>query len=128
MPPQVPRARAGLLKHAYLAACLQLGEIPTTRHADEIRSELLSLRAGSRRKKLPETPHADNLMIFRSFEEQEAPPLALVGWRYATSLAAEGTKEPVRWAAGLLLAGAFVVSWPFRDIGPSDMRKQAVSK
>lgn len=54
-----PRAvRAALLKHAYIAACMAIREVPMDGYAAEIRAELLAARDTPRRQPLPDAPHA----------------------------------------------------------------------
>jgi hypothetical protein len=51
-----PRAwRVAALKHAYLAACLSLGDVPNTEHAAYVRGVLVATRDGERGSPPPET-------------------------------------------------------------------------
>ena len=96
--------RTALLKSAYLAACLVLGEIPVAEQAAAMRAELIAaaddpgvLAAGA-------GPHAKGLIVLRLFTD---PPYPL----YAATVEREGT---IIYGFGLGRFG--FVSWPLPDV------------
>lgn len=101
--PDAARYEVALLKHAYLAACLHLRELPTGTVADAVRAELVAVRDSPDRIKLPPSPIAGGL-------------------RYARSYVAAGSDlflASARWSDGtgqlaVLLAG-ILVRWPIED-------------
>jgi len=108
--PREDRWRIAALKHAYLAACINLGHIPDSQSANEARHDLLVARDFARHTRLPHSAIASSLVVGRAFERYEGiPPLALV--------AAQVGDDP---SIQLLisLAGKIVVSWPFADLPP----------
>lgn len=101
----------GALKQAYLAACLQLKEIPQSASAEAIRSDLIAARNATRRS-VPRSAIADALMLARSYGSEVVPPLAFGKAR--TSL------PGVEWVIAMAgKAGPMYVSWPFPDAPPA---------
>jgi hypothetical protein len=102
------RVRVSALKNAYLAACVQLREIPRTASADRIRSELLAVRECRRRREaLPPTPIANEIMTARV--EPDFPTPGLYVCRF---------DGPYGERTGVLLGGHLLVEWPFSDLQP----------
>ena len=103
--------RIAALKHAYLAGCLQLGEIPETASADRIRRDLILARDTPREAALPVSVEAVGLRLGRTFEAPQGPSVALH---------ADSDSDPDGEAPRFLisLAGTVLVSWPFDDVGP----------
>jgi hypothetical protein len=101
----------GALKQAYLAACLQLKEIPQSASAEAIRSDLIAARNATRRS-VPRSAIADALMLARSYGSEVVPPLAFGKAR---------TSFPgVEWVIAMAgKAGPMYVSWPFPDAPPA---------
>lgn len=91
------------LKHAYLAACLTLGEVPSTDHAAAIRGLLITARDGARGELPPKTGLTTGLRIARTGVPATGPTVQLVAL-----VDADGS--PLDY--GLLLAGTMFVSWP----------------
>jgi hypothetical protein len=106
-PPDYRRVRLAALKSAYLAACLNLGQIPTTPSAVGIRAELLAIRDAPKGHAVPPTPMAGALSLWRGYDGPQGPPLAVA------SVGSEGTRLAAVW-----LAGTVVVSWPLPDVSP----------
>lgn len=106
-PPVPEEVRIGLLKCAYLAACLHLGGVPKVRSANEIREELLAVVTAARRADVVAGPRAAALLVFRTGAPPSGPPLALMH-----------TEEQ---GVGHLisLAGTVLVSWPFVELDPA---------
>lgn len=104
------RPRISGLKNAYLAACVQLREIPQTESAQRIRDELLSVRdLPSRRVELPGCPIAFDVLMARPANDMPAPGLhlcRLVG--------------PSGEVTAILFSGRLLVEWPFQDVPPRD--------
>lgn len=96
--------RVAALKHAYLAACLALGEIPNTIHAAALRGVLVASRDLKRGELPPESNLAKTIRIAQSNQPVlQAPTVTLVALVSADD-------EIVDY--GLLFAGTFFVSWP----------------
>lgn len=95
--------RVAALKHAYLAACLALGDIPDTEHAAYIRGVLVATRDGKRGDLPPETGLSTGLRLSRSHQPAQGPTILLVAL-----VDAHGT--PVDY--GFSFAGTLFVSWP----------------
>lgn len=102
-PPDFARAVVGLLKHAYLAACLHLQEIPDTEDARAIRADLLTARNTSRREPLDQIE--ERLVFYRGGVGRQGPPLALV-----RMTPPDGGDPRIL----ISLAGVLFVSWPFK--------------
>lgn len=101
--PDPARYEVALLKHAYLAACLHLREVPTGPAADAVRAELVRVRDAPDRYKLPPSPIAGRLRYGRSYEPTGS------GLLLAWATWSDGTGE-----LALLLAG-ILVTWPIED-------------
>jgi hypothetical protein len=97
------------LKQAYLAACLQLRAIPETGSAEAIRRDLIAARDAPNRGSVSASAIADAMTVARSFERPDVPPMTMCTFK----------GESIPEAPGILLAGAFLVSWPFPDVPPS---------
>jgi hypothetical protein len=110
-PPDPAGYHIGALKQAYLAACLQLKEIPRNASAEAIRRDLIAARDAPSYS-VPRSAIADELTLARSFEVAVVPPLALGKRRGAPAGA-----EWVIMMAGS--AGRMFVSWPFSDTPPA---------
>ena len=107
-PPNPRRYRLAALKHAYLAACCQLGAIPTSASAAEVRADLVAARDASGVGNVPESQRASSLRIMRSAAGPQGPALAL----------ARLTAEDARDAVWISLAGSLLVDWPLPDVSP----------
>lgn len=114
-PPDPRRAGLALLKHAYLAACLQLKSVPDTPEVHAIRADLLAARDTPRKAQPPESTAANQLKVYRSDVGKQGPPLALVAMHDPN-----GEVEPETLIS---LAGVLFVSWPFRDLNPVTWRR-----
>lgn len=90
------------LKHAYLAACLALREVPMEGKAVEIRAELIAARDAPRRAPLPASPHAKALVLRSTGMAPINWPIAIVDWK-----APDGSV-----LTELLLGGTISVGWP----------------
>ena len=95
--------RVAALKHAYLAACLALGEIPNTQHAAYVRGVLVATRDGKRGELPPETNLAKGLRLAQSNQPAQGPTVLLAAL-------VDALGEPVDY--GLSFAGTLFVSWP----------------
>lgn len=101
--PDPARYEVALLKHAYLAACLHLREVPTGPAADAVRAELVTISESPDRFKLPPSPIAGGLRYARSYEQVGSElSLAWATW-------SDGTGQLALVLSGLL------VSWPIDD-------------
>lgn len=105
--PHPAQYRTGLLKNAYLAACLSLGGVPLVESADEIRAELLAARDARSRANVTLGDRARNLRCYRTGSVASGPHLALVR---------AGRDDETVYL--LSLAGTVLVSWPFPEIPP----------
>ncbi|WP_147384765.1 hypothetical protein [Nocardioides cavernaquae] len=76
--PDPRRWRLALLKHVYLAACLQLRSVPDTADARAIRADLIAARDNPIKARPPASVAADRLTVYRSEVGRQGPPLALV--------------------------------------------------
>lgn len=97
----------GLLKSAYLAACLSIRGVPIVPSAEEIRAELLAARDTRKRADVQLGPHAASLGFHRTGTPAVGPPLALV----RTEIDNQATYL-------ISLAGTLLVTWPFPEIDP----------
>ncbi len=95
--------RVAALKHAYLAACLALGEVPDTDHAAAVRGVLVATRDRERGQLPPETGLSKGLRLARSHQPAQGPTVLLVAL-----VDAEG--RPTDY--GVSFAGTLFVSWP----------------
>jgi hypothetical protein len=104
---QPPRERlwaTALLKHAYLAACVYLRDIPNTPHAAFARQELLAARSAGKRHQLGELS-----AILKAYRLYDPPPAPLF-------LAGVPVEDGHQLALGLGTFGAVV--WPLPDARP----------
>ena len=99
--PEKSRAKVAALKHAYLAACLALGQIPEGPHADKIRDLLVATRDLDRDAELPSSQIVEDTAIWRTHTAPSGPSLAL--------MAPEGDGAAELWIS---LAGVVGVRWP----------------
>ncbi|MGE0843223.1 HNH endonuclease [Pseudonocardia sp.] len=104
------RWRIAALKHAYLAACLSLGQIPETESAREIRRDLVAARDAASTSKVPRSGIADSLFIGRTFQRAGDPQIP------SPALCRYVDKEGGEAQVGILLATQLMVSWPLSDI------------
>jgi hypothetical protein len=95
--------RVAALKHAYLAACLALGEIPDTDHAAALRGILVLTRDAERGELPPENNLSMTLRVAQSNQPAHGPTILL-----AALVNAED--EIVDY--GLSFSGTLFVSWP----------------
>ena len=95
--------RVAALKHAYLAACLALGEIPNTDHAAVLRGVLVMTRDSKRGELPPENNLAKTIRIAQSNQPAQGPTVLLVAL-------VDAEDEIVDY--GLSFAGTLFVSWP----------------
>lgn len=95
--------RVAALKHAYLAACLALGEIPNTDHAAFLRGILVMTRDSKRGELPPENTLAKTIRIAQSNQPAQGPTVLLVAL-------VDADDEIVDY--GLSFAGTLFVSWP----------------
>lgn len=101
------------LKHAYLAACLHLRQVPVGVEADEVRRDLLAARDAESPEAMPVSEHAARLSLMRSYVPPSGPSLALG--------VLDGQPEAAAKAGGwwVSLAGVLFVSWPLLDTPPT---------
>ncbi|WP_412161440.1 HNH endonuclease [Curtobacterium flaccumfaciens] len=114
--PSEAEIRNGVLKSAYLAACIHLDGVPRVNSAKQIRTELLGVVAARSRPDLQVGPHAQTLRFFRT-GKPAGIPLAL--------LRNKTMESGPSWL--LSLAGTLIVEWPFPEIDPSTRRLVASS-
>lgn len=95
--------RVAALKHAYLAACLALGEIPNTDHAAALRGVLVMTRDARRGEFPPESNLAKTIRVAQSNQPAQGPTILLVAL-------VDVDNEIVDY--GLSFAGTLFVSWP----------------
>lgn len=112
--PSEAEVRNGVLKSAYLAACLHLRGVPRVDSAKQIRTELLGVVAARSRTDLTVGPHAQKLRFFRT-GKPAGVPLAL--------LRNKTMESGPSWL--LSLAGTLIVEWPFPEIDPSTRQRVA---
>jgi hypothetical protein len=98
--PDPNRVRIGLLKHAFLAACLQFGLIGS--EADVVRHDLIAARDAPSRGDVPRSDIALGLTVLRS---DGGPQL---DWPVVHCLAETEENESIH---GVMLAGTTFVSW-----------------
>jgi hypothetical protein len=97
--PDWNRCSLGLLKHAYLAACLTYGVLEGDA-ADEIRRDLVAARDAENRRNVPASRMAAGLMVFRTYEPiTDEPAIRAV------------LHDPAGSVEGVLLVGRVFVSW-----------------
>jgi hypothetical protein len=107
-PPDPRRYRIAALKHAYLAVCCQLGGIPASAAAKEVRADLVAARDAVAMSEIPQSHRASDLRIMRSAAGPQGPALAL----------ARLPAEDVRDSVWISLAGSLLVAWPLPDVPP----------
>lgn len=95
--------RVAALKHAYLAACLALGEVPNTEHAAYVRGVLLTTRDTDRGQLPPETGLSKGLRVAQSHQPAQGPTILLVAL-------IDDDGQPLDY--GFSFAGTLFVSWP----------------
>lgn len=95
--------RLAALKHAYLGACLALGEIPDSPMARRVRADLMAARDSGRGDSVPESRIAGGLRVARSYGAAQGPSVVM---------AALVDDEGVMQDGGLSFAGTLFVSWP----------------
>jgi hypothetical protein len=98
------RVKVAALKHAYLAACVALRQIPEGTRADEIRQLLVATRDIDRDAKLPSSQIIEDTVISLAHTPPRGPSLAL--------MARERDGAPELWIS---LAGVVGVQWPLPD-------------
>ncbi|MCB0911812.1 MAG: hypothetical protein KDB60_09390 [Propionibacteriaceae bacterium] len=106
--PRPEEYRNGLLKNAYLAACLMLRAVPDAPSAHEIRAELLAARDAPSRADVVLGPHAQSLRVGLTGRPAHPPNLGLM------QLLPKA--EPPQYL--LSLAGTVIAHWPFPEIHP----------
>jgi len=106
---EMSRVNVAVLKHAYLAACLALGEIPEGLHADRIRRLLVDARDLDRDAELPSSQIVED-MIWRTHTAPRGPSLALM---------IRDGDAPELWIS---LAGVVGVRWPLPELEPAVLR------
>jgi hypothetical protein len=107
-PPDPNRYKLAALKHAYLAACLDLRAIPKTPSADLIRHDLRAARDATSRAGVPVSEYALSMPLMRTHEQPGRPSITLGIVRRPDGLAEI-------WIA---LAGTIAVPWPLPDRPP----------
>lgn len=126
--PHPNQYRTGLLKSAYLAACLSLRGVPILESANEIRAELLAARDAPSRAAVAMGERARELKVWRTGSAASGPPLTLV--RTVPELSPEGEGGNAQPSTGgeylISLAGTLLVSWPFPEIPPTAQREDLV--
>lgn len=95
--------RMAALKHAYLAACLALGEVPATDHAAYVRGVLVTTRDSERGQLPPDTGLSQGLRVAQSHQPARGPTILLVALVDDDGL-------PLDY--GFSFAGTLFVSWP----------------
>lgn len=95
--------RMAALKHAYLGACLALGEVPGSPMAQRVRADLVGARDSKWAEPFPESRIAGGLRVARSYRAAQGPTVVL---------AALVDDEGVMLDGGLSFAGTLFVSWP----------------
>lgn len=97
----------GLLKSAYLAACLHFGGVVHTQSVMATRDELLQARDAKSRRHVQLGPIAEGLRVHRTGLAADGPPLALLRSDH------DGMSTFL-----ISLAGTILVEWPFTDLDP----------
>lgn len=100
--PDCNRYRIALLKHAYLASCLEFG-VPEGQAADLVRHDLIAARDSAGRDYVPLSRVALGLTVLRSYESTPAvnQPATVAVVQQPDGLCMDG----------VLLAGRIFVSW-----------------
>jgi hypothetical protein len=107
-PPDPNRYKLAALKHAYLAACLELRSIPETPSADVIRRDLRGARDATSRAGVPVSQYARSMPLMRTHGQPTETSVALAVVRRPDGMAEI-------WIA---LAGTIAVPWPLPDCPP----------
>lgn len=118
--PDENRYRLALLKHSYLAVCLQFGILEGA-DSDHVRRDLIAARDAAGRMNVPHSPLAMGLTVIRHNGATALASAPLV--RAIVHLG----EEPIE---GVLLAGRVFVSWSSTfnpDQGPDQNRHLQVS-
>lgn len=104
--PREAEYRTGLLKNAFLAACLYLGHSRPTASAHGIADELLAARDARRRSDVTLGHHAARLGYYRTGHPAHGPTLTIF----------RGDEDFPRTV--ISLAGTVLVDWPFPEMTP----------
>ncbi len=107
-PPDPNRYKLAALKHAYLAACLDLQAIPETPSADLIRHDLRAARDATSRAAVPVSEYALSMPLMHTHEQPGGPSIVLGIVRRPDGLA----------EIWIVLAGTIAVPWPLPDRPP----------
>lgn len=107
--PAPAEIRNGMLKSAYLAACLHLGHVPDVESAESIRRELQRVADAPRRSDVVAGPFAAGLRFYRT----GAPPTVALALMHGHGPARDEGPEHL-----IALAGTVLVDWPFPEINP----------
>lgn len=107
--PRSAEIRNGMLKNAYLAACLHIGQVPDVQSATEIRAELQAVAQAASRRVTVAGPHAAKLRFYRT----GAPPTVSLALLHGNGLNDGDRPEHL-----IALAGTVLVDWPFPEINP----------
>ncbi len=103
--PRPAEYKTGLLKSAYLVACLHFGCVVHSRSVMAARDELLQARDAKSRRRVQLGPVAEGLRVHRTGLAASGPPLALLRCDQ------DGTSTYL-----ISLAGTILVEWPFADL------------
>lgn len=106
-PPRPSEYLTGLLKSAYLAACLHLGGVPDSPTFRQARTELLAARDAESRRAVALGPMASALRVHRTGQPSGGPTLVLLRSEH---------EDEVTFLLGL--AGTLLIEWPFSDVDP----------
>ena len=109
VPPNPRLYKLAALKHAYLAACLDMRAIPQTPCAGLIRRDLLAARDAPSRREIPAGDYALSMPLMRTHEQPRGPSVALGYVKRPDDLA--------EWWVSL--AGTIAVPWPLPDAPPA---------
>lgn len=111
--PDLNRSRIGLMKHAFLAACLRFGELEGP-GPDAVRADLLAARDAGSRAAVPRSDLALGLTVLRSSGGPE------LDWPVVHAVAdIEDQEDPCH---GVVLGGTTFVSWSSEpDDAPYDV-------
>ncbi len=105
--PRPAEYKTGLLKSAYLAACLHFGGVVHSQSVMAARDELLHARNARSRRHVRLGPVAEGLQAHQTGLAATGPSLALLRSDH------EGTSTYL-----ISLAGTILVEWPFTDLDP----------
>ncbi len=105
--PRPAEYMTGLLKSAYLAACLHFGGVVHSHSVMAARDELLQARDAKSRRHVQLGPVAEGLRVHRTGLAANGPSLALLRCDH------DGTSTYL-----ISLAGTILVEWPFADLDP----------